>query len=130
MVNTSVLILLLCRCLPQVKGRQCDNCEYGYWGINSGKGCTKCDCDPMGSSHTDCDDVTGQCVCKPGVGGPRCDSCLIGYWGISYSGCQKCSLCTEPDHVCNPNTGRCVCPRLTEGPVCERCILGNWNYDP
>lgn len=119
----------LFRCLPKVGGQRCDSCEYDHWGINSGSGCSRCDCDPMGSSHSDCDDVTGQCVCKPGVGGPRCDNCLLGYWGISYSGCQKCSPCTRPGHVCDPDTGRCVCPRLTEGGKCERCVLGTWNYD-
>ena len=73
--------------------------------------------------------VLGQCKCKPGVGGPRCDACMIGYWGISYSGCQKCSPCSQPGHVCDPDTGRCVCPRLTEGSACERCQLGSYNYD-
>ena len=38
-----------CLCLPNVKGRQCDACEANHWKIASGKGCERCDCDPMGS---------------------------------------------------------------------------------
>ena len=38
-----------CSCLPNVKGRQCDACEADHWKIASGKGCERCDCDPMGS---------------------------------------------------------------------------------
>ena len=38
-----------CRCLPNVVGRQCDRCASNHWKIASGKGCERCDCDPMGS---------------------------------------------------------------------------------
>ena len=30
-----------CPCLPNVKGRQCDMCEVGYWNLASGQGETK-----------------------------------------------------------------------------------------
>jgi laminin alpha 1/2 len=119
-----------CSCRSRVRGRACDTCEPGFWGLLSGSGCEECPCDPFGSVNTVCDSVSGQCVCKPGVGGQLCDACLAGYWGMSVKGCVKCSPCERKGHVCDPDTGRCICPVLTEGEQCERCAPGAWNYDP
>ena len=76
-----------CQCLSKVVGQKCDRCLFGYWNINSGSGCEKCNCDAMGAYDTDCDDKTGQCRCKTGVGELSCSSCLEGYWGFSSRGC-------------------------------------------
>ena len=113
-----------------MRGRACDTCEPGFWGLLSGAGCERCTCDTFGSVNNVCDSVSGQCACKPGVGGRLCDACLAGYWGMSARGCVKCSPCERPGHVCDPDTGRCVCPVLTEGDRCERCAPGTWSFDP
>ena len=80
--KSSTFLELKSKCL-----RLIETFQFGYWNINSGKGCEKCTCDPMGAVNNDCDDVTGQCLCKPGVGGPTCSACLAGYWGFSPRGC-------------------------------------------
>lgn len=58
-----------CRCKPNVKGRDCNECQNGYYNIVSGNGCENCNCDPIGSFNSSCDRTTGQCYCKPGVTG-------------------------------------------------------------
>ncbi|XP_024867463.1 laminin subunit alpha-1 isoform X2 [Temnothorax curvispinosus] len=119
-----------CQCKSHVIGRQCNECNVGYWGFASGAGCTSCDCDSMGSRNASCHSDTGVCYCKPGVGGARCNSCQSGYYGFSLNGCQLCDSCTRPGHVCDPDTGRCVCPRLTYGEHCDRCRPGAWDLVP
>lgn len=58
-----------CSCKPQVVGRNCDQCEDGYYDILSGEGCKACDCSPIGALNRTCDLYSGQCFCKPGVTG-------------------------------------------------------------
>lgn len=58
-----------CRCKPNVVGRNCNECQNGYYNIISGNGCESCNCDPIGSFNTSCERFTGQCYCKPGVTG-------------------------------------------------------------
>lgn len=43
-----------CQCLNNVIGQKCDACSENHWKIASGKGCEACDCDPLGSSETQC----------------------------------------------------------------------------
>lgn len=50
-------------------GRNCNECENGYFNIVSGNGCESCNCDPIGSFNSSCERFTGQCYCKPGVTG-------------------------------------------------------------
>lgn len=60
--------------------------QENYWGIESGRGCQPCDCDPQGSYFAQCDSVTGQCRCKHGVTGQKCDECLPGFYGLVSRG--------------------------------------------
>ena len=80
-----------CECLPFVVGRQCVECEEGYWDLESGRGCQPCNCDSTGSTAIQCDSTSGQCPCLDGVGGPLCDQCLFDHYGFSSAGCQ-CEL--------------------------------------
>lgn len=58
-----------CECKPNVMGRNCNECQNGYFNIESGNGCESCNCDPIGSVNASCDRFSGQCYCKPGVTG-------------------------------------------------------------
>lgn len=58
-----------CQCRLYVSGRNCDQCENGYYNIQSGAGCQPCNCDPVGSLNQTCDVHTGQCWCRTGVTG-------------------------------------------------------------
>ncbi|XP_043229158.1 laminin subunit alpha-2-like isoform X2 [Amphibalanus amphitrite] len=127
--STCDIITGACTCKPGVVGQQCDRCQEGYFGLESGAGCRPCDCDPEGSSPAVCDPVTGRCRCKPGVGGERCTSCLPGYFQLAAGGCQECLPCSQPGHLCDPVTGQCVCPPNTVGASCERCTLGHWGWN-
>lgn len=100
-----------CPCKSNVQGRQCDQCENGYWNLNSDQGlikhreyrlikprekplvlflsgCETCKCDPTGAYNISCSVQTGQCFCKPGVTGKHCDRCLPNYYGFSTEGCK------------------------------------------
>ncbi|KAK0081679.1 hypothetical protein PV325_011758 [Microctonus aethiopoides] len=119
-----------CQCKPHIIGRQCHQCENGYWGLASGTGCVACNCDQLGSFNKSCNHETGQCHCRPGVGGTRCDNCLPRHYGFSENGCQVCDPCEKVGHICDPDTGRCVCPRLTLGEHCDRCRPGSYDLIP
>ena len=77
-----------CFCLPNIEGAHCEQCSPGYFGFNSGTGCTLCNCNVEGSVGTFCDSETGQCSCKPGVTGLLCDQCDTGFFGLTLNGCQ------------------------------------------
>lgn len=52
-------------------------CSLGYYGDPQlpGGSCHPCQCNPSGSIHVNCDQVTGQCLCKQGVTGQLCEEC-------------------------------------------------------
>ncbi len=76
-----------CSCLPNVSGMRCDQCQLGFYGLDTPSGCMACNCDPVGSMGEQCDE-SGACMCRPGVTGRSCDSCLPGHFGLSASGCE------------------------------------------
>uniref|UniRef100_A0A2K5DHR9 Laminin subunit alpha-1 n=1 Tax=Aotus nancymaae TaxID=37293 RepID=A0A2K5DHR9_AOTNA len=66
-------------CLPGYEGQLCERCSLGYYGNpqTPGGSCQKCDCNPHGSVHGDCDRTSGQCVCRLGASGLRCEDCEL-----------------------------------------------------
>jgi len=60
--------------------------QDNYWGLESGQGCSPCDCDPVGSYFKQCDSRSGKCRCKVGVTGQKCDMCVEGYYGLVSKG--------------------------------------------
>nr|CAD7454512.1 unnamed protein product [Timema tahoe] len=111
-----------CQCKPNVKGKNCEQCEDGYYNIVSGEGCEHCNCDPTGSLNHTCNIHTGQCLCRPGITGRRCDACEAYHYGFSSQGCQTCE-CDSIGSVslqCDPH-GQCPCLENVEGRQCERC---------
>ncbi|XP_038171484.1 laminin subunit alpha-1-like isoform X2 [Arvicola amphibius] len=51
--------------------------------------CQKCDYNPQGSVHSDCDHTSGQCVCKPGATVLHCDECWPRHI-MAESDCMSC----------------------------------------
>ncbi|XP_072324438.1 laminin subunit alpha-1 [Scyliorhinus torazame] len=64
-------------CLPGYEGQYCERCAPGYYGNPRAAGgrCQRCECNPSGSAHSNCDSLTGCCICKSGVTGHLCDQC-------------------------------------------------------
>ncbi|XDC67068.1 hypothetical protein R6Z07M_018250 [Ovis aries] len=117
----------LCECKPHVTGQRCDQCLYGYYGLDSGLGCLPCNCS-AGSLSDDCT-PEGQCLCVPGVAGEKCDRCARGFYAYQDGGCTPCD-CAHTQNTCDPETGECVCPPHTRGAACKECADGHWGHDP
>lgn len=111
-----------CRCKPHVQGRNCDQCEDGYYNIISGEGCQSCNCNPIGSINQTCNLYTGQCHCRPGITGLACDRCEDYKYGFSSEGCKNCDCdpIGSTGAQCNP-MGQCPCLDNVEGRRCDRC---------
>ncbi|XP_038046444.1 laminin subunit gamma-1-like [Patiria miniata] len=117
-----------CRCLPFVVGRQCDQCEEGYWDLESGRGCQPCNCDFTGSTNAQCDVGGGQCPCLEGVGGPLCDECLFDHHGFSSNGCQSCNCDRQGSAQLNCSSdGVCICKDGVIGEKCDNCRENHYN---
>ncbi|KAJ6651992.1 hypothetical protein lerEdw1_015849 [Lerista edwardsae] len=119
-----------CDCLSHVTGRDCGQCEEGYYDLRPGIGCKRCLCHPVGSKHSSCHPLTGQCVCQPGVEGLSCDRCQANFFGLSFQGCRACS-CSRLGSVslqCYENS-TCLCQRGFVGYKCDRCDR-NYFLDP
>lgn len=111
-----------CACKPNVIGKNCNECQNGFWNIASGDGCQSCKCDPIGSYNSSCNTYTGQCFCKPGVTGFQCDKCEADHYGFSAEGCKacECDASGSKSSQCDEN-GQCPCNANVEGRTCNRC---------
>lgn len=118
-----------CNCKPNVRGRQCNECNDGFWNITSNNGCVECNCNLLGSLNASCNIRTGQCNCRPGVTGLKCDKCLPNYYDFTYEGCKPCE--------CDPfgskslqcdDTGKCPCKENISGQKCNRCEENKYNF--
>ncbi|CAG9761693.1 unnamed protein product [Ceutorhynchus assimilis] len=111
-----------CLCKNRVVGRNCDQCEDGFYNLQSGEGCQSCNCDPIGAFNSTCNLYTGQCHCRPGVTGLRCDHCEARKYGFSSEGCKdcECDVIGSNDLQCNAS-GQCPCLDNVEGRRCNRC---------
>ncbi|XP_062410336.1 laminin subunit gamma-1-like [Sardina pilchardus] len=114
----------MCRCLSDVSGRDCGQCEPGFFNLRPGNGCERCNCNPIGSSSPACHPITGQCVCRVGVQGTSCDACRLGFFGFSSRGCRACN-CDPMGSVsmqCHSN-GTCPCRQGFVGYKCDKCEM-------
>lgn len=74
-----------CPCQPGAGGRDCSECQDGYYPSPSGSSCVPCGCSPGGAESAACNQTTGQCSCRDGVGRAVagrlvCDRVLQGYF--------------------------------------------------
>ncbi|KAL9987042.1 hypothetical protein ACROYT_G001277 [Oculina patagonica] len=83
-----------------------------------------CDCHPLGSNSSICEEYGGQCSCKPGVEGRDCSRCKPGFYNLTENGCTPCG-CNGPNPVCDVITGECECPENTVGRTCLPCQCNN-----
>ncbi|XP_067868245.1 laminin subunit gamma-3-like [Heterodontus francisci] len=118
-----------CECLPHVTGRDCSQCEPGYYNLQPAVGCLSCACHPVGSRNSYCQAQTGQCSCRPGIEGRSCDKCQRGYFDLSERGCRACdcSPLGSLDMQCQGN-GSCLCKRGFMGWKCDQC-QDNYFYE-
>ncbi|XP_069774751.1 laminin subunit gamma-3-like isoform X2 [Narcine bancroftii] len=118
-----------CECLPNVTGRDCSQCELGYYNLQPMVGCLRCGCHPVGSRNNYCHAETGQCSCRPGVEGRPCDKCRQGYFDLTERGCQACNCSPLGSLVmrCRDN-GTCICKEGFTGWKCEQC-QENYYYE-
>ena len=66
--NNCDLITGQCNCHPNTYGRECDQCQPGYWNFPN---CQMCKCNGHAQS---CDPRTGECLsCQDFTVGPNCD---------------------------------------------------------
>uniref|UniRef100_A0AAR2M605 Laminin subunit gamma-1 n=1 Tax=Pygocentrus nattereri TaxID=42514 RepID=A0AAR2M605_PYGNA len=111
-----------CQCLPHVTNRDCGACEPGFYNLQSGKGCERCNCNPIGSTNGHCDIVSGQCECQPGVTGQRCEHCEVNFFGFSSSGCKPCDCDPEGSRTAQcRDDGYCECRPGFVGIRCDMC---------
>lgn len=111
-----------CQCLPNVAERDCSACQPGFFNLQSGNGCERCNCNPIGSTNGQCDIITGQCECQPGVTGLHCERCEVNFFGFSSSGCKPCDCDPEGSQSgqCKED-GRCECRPGFVGARCDMC---------
>ncbi|KAK2819369.1 hypothetical protein Q5P01_024930 [Channa striata] len=120
-----------CQCLNHVSGWDCSYCEVGFFNLQPGVGCERCQCNPVGSSSIACHPVTGQCACHTGVEGRLCASCRVGFFGFSSQGCRACN-CDPMGSVsmqCH-NNGTCHCRPGFVGYKCDKCELNYFHNRP
>uniref|UniRef100_A0AAV2IRG7 Laminin subunit gamma-3-like n=1 Tax=Knipowitschia caucasica TaxID=637954 RepID=A0AAV2IRG7_KNICA len=111
-----------CLCLSHVTGRDCSDCEEGYFNLQPGLGCERCKCSPIGSSSPACHPVSGRCACRAGVEGSLCEICRPGFFGFSSRGCRACN-CDPMGSLsmqCHGN-GTCPCRPGFVGYKCDKC---------
>ncbi|KAL7834633.1 hypothetical protein SRHO_G00288800 [Serrasalmus rhombeus] len=113
-----------CLCLSHVTGRDCGQCGAGYFNLQPGVGCERCNCNPIGSSSPACHPITGQCLCRTGVEGKQCDVCRMGFFGFSSRGCRACNCdpMGSTSMQCHSN-GTCPCRQGFVGYKCDKCEL-------
>ncbi|XP_023387000.1 laminin subunit gamma-1 isoform X2 [Pteropus vampyrus] len=111
-----------CECLPHVTGRDCGSCDPGFYNLQGGQGCERCDCHALGSTNGQCDIRSGQCECQPGITGQHCERCEVNHFGFGPEGCKPCDCHPEGSVSLQcKEDGRCECREGFVGNRCDRC---------
>uniref|UniRef100_H3AL54 Laminin subunit alpha 5 n=1 Tax=Latimeria chalumnae TaxID=7897 RepID=H3AL54_LATCH len=113
----------VCICKPNFEGTHCDQCSFGFYGLN----CQPCQCSGPGVLDGSCDVDSGQCLCRSGFEGHFCGQCAPGYF--NYPLCQLCGCSgvgTLPEGC--DLAGRCLCKPMFTGPRCDQCSHGFHSY--
>ncbi|XP_040841245.1 usherin [Ochotona curzoniae] len=127
-----------CNCKRHVSGRQCNQCQDGFYSLQAldPVGCRPCNCNTSGTVDGDitCHPNSGQCKCKANVIGLRCDHCNFGFKFLQTSngdGCEpcQCSLYGSVNQFCNPLSGQCECKKGARGLQCDICRENFYGLD-
>lgn len=111
-----------CECLPHVSGRDCGACDPGFYNLQSGQGCKRCNCHALGSTNGQCDIHSGQCECQPGITGQHCERCEVNHFGFGPEGCKPCDCHPEGSLSLQcKDDGRCECREGFVGNRCDQC---------
>ncbi|KYO43601.1 usherin isoform J [Alligator mississippiensis] len=118
-----------CNCKRHVSGRQCNQCQEGFYNLQQSEpdGCSPCNCNTSGTVNGDitCHQNSGQCNCKANVIGLKCDHCNFGFKtlrNVNEDGCDpcQCNINGSVNQFCIPFTGQCNC----KGRRCNQCKPG------
>ncbi|XP_029085293.1 usherin isoform X2 [Monodon monoceros] len=119
-----------CNCKRHASGRQCNQCQNGFYNLQEWDpdGCIPCNCNASGTVDGDitCHPNSGQCKCKANVIGLRCDHCDFGFkflQSVNDDGCEpcQCNLHGSVNKLCNPLSGQCECKQEVKGLQCDTC---------
>ncbi|NP_067383.3 usherin precursor [Mus musculus] len=119
-----------CDCKRRVSGRQCLQCQDGFYDLQAldPDGCRPCNCNPSGTVDGDitCHQNSGQCSCKANVIGLRCNRCNFGFkflQSFNGDGCEpcQCNLHGSVNQLCDPLSGQCACKKEAKGLKCDSC---------
>uniref|UniRef100_A0A8C1J3X3 Usherin n=1 Tax=Cyprinus carpio TaxID=7962 RepID=A0A8C1J3X3_CYPCA len=120
-----------CKCKRHVSGIQCNQCQHGFYKLQSAlaDGCRACNCNTAGTVQPDitCHQDSGQCQCKANVIGLTCDRCNYGFKFLNRTDPDGCIPCgCDPrgslHQFCNAFTGQCECKDGLRGLLCDTCI--------
>ena len=106
-----------CNCAENAYGRQCNECQPGYFNFPN---CQPCECN--GHAPT-CQAETGECInCAEFTTGFHCDVCLDGFYGDpTLEGGISCKECPCPNTKASGHSfaDRCYLDVANNEPVCE-----------
>ncbi|XP_038667644.1 usherin isoform X2 [Scyliorhinus canicula] len=120
-----------CKCKRRVSGRQCNQCQDGFYNLcfSDPDGCSPCNCNTSGTVNGDitCHQNSGQCKCKANVIGISCEHCNFGFKLLNSpnsDGCESCNCNVNgsEDQFCNPYSGHCNCKANIKGFQCDTCM--------
>ncbi|XP_060102758.1 usherin [Heteronotia binoei] len=127
-----------CNCKRHVSGRQCNQCQEGFYNLQQSNrdGCSPCNCNTSGTVNGDvtCHQISGHCKCKENVIGLRCDHCSSGYkllQRVNGDGCEPCHCHVHGsmNAFCDPLTGQCNCKEYVKGLHCDTCTDNFYGLD-
>ena len=106
-----------CNCQENAYGRQCDECQPGYWNFPN---CEPCQCNGHAAI---CDAKTGECInCQQYTTGFHCEECKDSYYGIpTLEANIQCKPCPCPNTVSSGHSfaDTCYLDPNTNDPVCN-----------
>ncbi|XP_058131204.1 usherin [Dasypus novemcinctus] len=127
-----------CNCKRHVSGRQCNQCQDGFYSLQEldPDGCSSCKCNSSGTVNGDiaCHQNSGQCKCKANVIGLKCDQCNFGFKflrSFNDDGCEpcQCNFHGSVNAFCNPRSGQCECKKEAIGLLCDTCRENFYGLD-
>ncbi|XP_067901794.1 usherin [Heterodontus francisci] len=127
-----------CKCKRRVSGRQCNQCQDGFYNLrfSDPDGCSPCNCNTSGTVNGDitCHQNSGQCKCKANVIGITCEHCSFGFKLLNSSNSDGCESCNcningSENQYCNPYSGQCNCKANIRGFQCDICMDNFYGLD-